>query len=155
MVKSMNNHQKIQHILTQFGKHVSLESIKLNKDGSCRLFFDNNIEVNLELDNATDSLFIISPVIEAHESLYEDALELNLFWGQLKGSRFVLLRKMNVLALMHRLSVTDLEIKTFEETLDSFLNTVTMWRSAFEEDTEEEEQAAACGWNAHTIIGRA
>ncbi|WP_074217866.1 type III secretion system chaperone [Halodesulfovibrio marinisediminis] len=150
----MNNRQKVQHILTEFSKHVELESIKLNKDGSCRLFFDKHIEVNLELDDTTESLFIISPVIEAHEDLYADALELNLFWGQLKGSRFVLLRNINVLALMRRLSIETLEIETFEETLEQFLETITVWRKAFEENPKE-EQAAACGWNAHTIIGRA
>ncbi len=154
MVKLMNNYQKMQQILQHFGKQVALDSLKLNDEGSCRLFFDNEVEINLELDDATDSLLLISPIVKANEALYADMLELNLFWGQLKGCRFILLKNAGVLALMRRLSVKRLDQQHFEKTLETFLETVSIWKKAFE-DSPKKEQHAACGWNPHSISGSA
>jgi hypothetical protein len=151
----MNNHEKIQQILKQFGERIALEALELNDDGSCRIIFDSHLEVNLELDDVTDSLLLISPVVKADEELFADALELNLFWGQLHGCRFILLRNANVLALMRRLSIKELELSAFEETLEMFLETVTVWRKAFEDSPHEKEKAAACGWNVQSFVGRA
>lgn len=152
----MKNHEKIQRLLKDFGKRTALEALELNKDGSCKILFDNYLEVNLELEDVTDSLLLISPVAEANEELFADALELNLFWGQLRGCRFVLLRSADMLALMRRLSITDLDSDTFEATLETFLETVTVWKKAFEDSPHEDHSIApACGWNAHTIVGRA
>lgn len=150
----MNNYQKMQQILQQFGKQVALDSLKLNDEGSCRLFFDNQVEVNLELDDTTDSILFISPIAKANEALYADMLELNLFWGQLKGCRFILLKNAGVLALMRRRSVDRLNQELFEKTLETFLETVSVWKKAFEGNPKK-EQNAACGWNPHSISGRA
>lgn len=155
MVKSMNNHKEIQQIIKQFGERIALETLELNEDGSCRIIFDNHLEVNLEVDDVTDSLLLISPVVKADEELFADALELNLFWGQLHGCRFILLRSAGVLALMRRLSIKKLDMATFEETLEMFLETVTVWRTAFEDSPREKEKAAACGWNVQSFVGRA
>lgn len=151
----MNNHTKIQQILKQFGERIALETLELNEDGSCRIIFDNHLEVNLEMDDVTDSLLLISPVVKADEELFADALELNLFWGQLHGCRFILLRSANVLALMRRLSIKKLNLAIFEETLEMFLETVAVWRTAFEDSPRGKEKAAACGWNVQSYVGRA
>ena len=50
----MTNTEIVQNILTQFGKIIDLEPLALNEEGSCRLVFDGETELNLEL------LFIIT-----------------------------------------------------------------------------------------------
>ena len=142
----MTNMDIVQDILKQFGKIIDLEPLALNEEGSCRLVFDGDTELNLELDDASDSLLLISPVAPAHEDMFADLLELNLFWAQMHGARFVLLREAGVVALMRRLAVNELDTPTFESALESFLTTVDIWSKAFEEtekrSTQEEKPTA-------------
>lgn len=152
----MKNLLTIQKILKEFGKILDLEALALNEGGGCRLMFDNDLEVNLELDDATDSLLLISPVAKGSEELFADALELNLFWGELNGCRFALLRDANILTMLRRISVEGLSTVTFEAELDKFLETVMVWRLAFKRAPQQKKDpAAACGWNMHNLSGQA
>ncbi|SIN76773.1 type III secretion system chaperone [Halodesulfovibrio marinisediminis] len=139
----MDNHTIIQGVLKEFGKIIDLESLALNQDGSCKLMFDNELEINFELDQTTDSLFLISPVAVGNEKLFADALQLNLFWGELNGCRFILLGNTNVLALMRRIPVERFDLITLETELEKFLETVSVWKQAFENKLQEEQESAS------------
>lgn len=135
----MDNLAIVQNVLKEFGKIIELDSIALNDTGSCKLVLDD-LEIHLEIDDATDSLMLLSPVAEATEQLMADALELNLFWGHLNGCRFTLLRSINVLALLHRLPTTGLDITVFEKELNTFADTALTWKRAFNEMPVPDEQ---------------
>ncbi|MCG8529814.1 MAG: type III secretion system chaperone [Desulfovibrionales bacterium] len=155
----MENREIVQTVLQEFGKIIDLETLGLNDEGSCRLMFDQDIEVNIEVDDSTNSLLLISPVVPADKKLYEDVLELNLFWSQMKGCRFALLRSAGVLAMMRRLSVEGLNIITFEKVLEEFVDTVSTWKAAFarapQHNAQKKTPAPSEGWNAHHLSGRA
>jgi hypothetical protein len=133
--------ERLESVITEFGKIVGLPELELNQDGYCPLIFDD-IVVNFKYDGETDELLMWSSIGEippepVRKDIYEMLLEANIIQSYLGGGVLTIEKNHNIILLINSTPTELIDLKTFEDTLDNFIKLTETWEKVLEEAIQD------------------
>lgn len=121
----------IPDLMSELGKQMGLEDLKLDRDGVCRLVFDGKLAVDFESgeDGRVLHLYsILSPLPgEGTEMLCLRLLEANLFGRGTGGATFAVDPDPGDVVLFRTFDMERTDFQGFINQLESFVNHLEGW----------------------------
>lgn len=123
--------EKFKQHLSTLAKTLKLEELVPDELGSCFLMFDESLLVEVRYDEPRNDIVMISRlgvVEESHKvELYEQFLEANLFWVGTAGATLAVDDNSDIVTLLLRENLANLEYERFEKLLENFVNALEYW----------------------------
>ncbi|QAU24766.1 CesT family type III secretion system chaperone [Dyella sp. M7H15-1] len=123
--------KRIEGILGEFGKRVSLPDLAFDATGHCPLQFDEKIIVNLQIHASSGNLLMFSPVgvigDDADPSLLRRLLNANVFWQETAGATLSVIGHDGTVMLAMQTPEDAMSLVSFEAQLDDFVKAVEYW----------------------------
>lgn len=130
----MDKRTMANQLVADFGGTLSLENLELNEEtNSCVLAFDDSLLLNIEYDEAVDSLvfsiYLDELPKEGAEPLLRELMGANLYWHRTRGATLCLEEGTNGIILLYSQSVITLDNQSFETIVENLLNLAEKWRN--------------------------
>jgi hypothetical protein len=127
----------VQKILNQFAKHIGLEALPLDKDGSVQITIDDSIELSLVHLPHFPGVVAASPLPQKaakNSDILRRLLQANMSWSNTHGGCFAILPPQNELMLCRLTSLVTGNIEVLDQELAAFVDLVKHWTKEIEKD---------------------
>lgn len=139
MSQAKLSRQDVQAILTQYAKHIGVEALALNKEGTVQITIDNETELSLVHLPHFPGLIVASPMpkkASQHRAILCELLQANMSWEMTHGGSFAMLPPGNDLMLCRLVSLATGDIELLDRELAAFVGLAQHWHKKITADLE-------------------
>ncbi len=123
----------LNDILREFGNQTGLDGLSLDENNMCRLIFNGEMVVDIELLSDGKTFFMYATVGKVPPTkegeLYKELLKANLFGRETGGASFGLYEEKGEILLHRRFDCDSTDYDTFCSALESFVGALEHWRN--------------------------
>jgi len=121
----------INDFLKQLAQEIGLNSLEMDVNNTCRLVFDDRINVDMEATDDNMTLWIYSVIgilpVNNREKFYERLLSANLFGKETGDAAFAVDTNTREVLLITKVNLEKIDFQDFINLLELFVDRAEFW----------------------------
>ncbi|WP_461833103.1 type III secretion system chaperone [Desulfothermus sp.] len=131
----------LKDLLKQLGQEMGLGTLEMDEDNTCRLVFDDIINVDLEVTDDNKILWIYSVIgvlpVDNREKFYERLLSANLFGKETGDAAFAVDTNTKEVLLITKVNLEKIDFQDFINLLELFVDRTEFWIDEIKRTAEQ------------------
>ena len=134
--------QSVSDAFERLGEELGVEQFSFDDDGYCLLRIDDAIDLAIELDEDTQSVFLTADCGDLptanREKVLQELLDANFYWAGSGGASFATNSQAGTVCLQAREPAAHLDLDRLRHLLLAMISNAEVWRKRLEEIAAEQ-----------------